>query len=307
MSWPQSGVCWPVGGRDGEDSRDAQALADDGGGGPLRVAQEGGRRRQRRRLARRGRDRQGDDGVSRVRQGNAAENSRSAGGSGEAGATSRHCRGAQRRFVGIRRTGKRERRTSGAESRSTGARGRAKPAAAPPATPAVAPPRKSAQGGALDRTSYAGDAGGGNGGAADGGRVLASPYVRKVAREKGIDLHGVLGTGTGGRVVAADLESIPAPAAPGATSLARVPAAQVPAALPAPVDESEVRPLSPMRKTIARRLTESKATVPHFYLSIDVDAAGLVTAHEVSQVRPQCGGKEQCRFPSGPFQAWSPS
>ena len=156
----------------------------------------------------------------------------------------------------------------------------AKPAAAPPATPAVAPPRKSAQGGALDRTSYAGDAGGGNGGAADGGRVLASPYVRKVAREKGIDLHGVLGTGTGGRVVAADLESIPAPAAQGATSLARVPAAQVPAALPAPVDESEVRPLSPMRKTIARRLTESKATVPHFYLSIDVDAAGLVKLRE---------------------------
>jgi len=153
----------------------------------------------------------------------------------------------------------------------------AKPAAAAPAPP----PRKSvAVGSALDRTSYAGETSTGNGGAADGGRVLASPYVRKVAREKGIDLHGVLGTGTGGRVVAADLDSIPAPTAPGATSLARVPASQVPAALPAPSDESEVRPLSPMRKTIARRLTESKATVPHFYLSIDVDAAGLVKLRE---------------------------
>lgn len=159
-------------------------------------------------------------------------------------------------------------------------------AAAQPATPqsapqtAPAPQRKPASvGSALDRTSYASEPSGGNGGISDG-RVLASPYVRKVAREKGIDLHGVLGTGTGGRVVAADLESIPAPAPPGATSLARVPATPAPVAIAAPSDEAEVRPLSPMRKTIARRLTESKATVPHFYLSIDVDAAGLVTLRE---------------------------
>jgi len=167
---------------------------------------------------------------------------------------------------------------------------RAAAAAAPPAgpkptagpSPTPVPQRQAATAGsALDRTSYAAEARAGNGGASDGGRVLASPYVRKVAREKGIDLHGVLGTGTGGRVVASDLESISAQVARGATSLARVPATQVPAVLASPGEEAaEVRPLSPMRKTIARRLTESKATVPHFYLSIDVDAAGLVKLRE---------------------------
>jgi pyruvate dehydrogenase E2 component (dihydrolipoamide acetyltransferase) len=151
-------------------------------------------------------------------------------------------------------------------------------ASAPPPPPA--PQRKPTVVSALDRTSYAAEAPAGNGGVSGGGRVLASPYVRKVAREKGIDLHGVLGTGMGGRVVAADLDSIPAPAAPAATSLARVPPAQVPTVHIPAGDEPEVRPLSPMRKTIARRLTESKSTVPHFYLSIDVDAAGLVKLRE---------------------------
>ncbi|HXN34242.1 MAG TPA: dihydrolipoamide acetyltransferase family protein, partial [Polyangiaceae bacterium] len=156
-----------------------------------------------------------------------------------------------------------------------------RPAAAPaPPVPAPVPERKAAVVSVLDRTSYAAEASAGNGGASDGGRVLASPYVRKVAREKGIDLHGVLGTGTGGRVVAADLESMRAQGAQGATSLARMPPSQVPIVAVATGDEPEVRPLSLMRKTIARRLTESKATVPHFYLSIDVDAAGLVKLRE---------------------------
>lgn len=92
------------------------------------------------------------------------------------------------------------------------------------------------------------------------GRVKASPYVRKLARERGLDLRAIGGTGPGGRIVARDLEGVrPAPAAPTA----------------APPREPEVRPLSMMRKTIARRLTQSKQTVPHFYLTIDVDAAPL--------------------------------
>jgi len=170
----------------------------------------------------------------------------------------------------------------------------ARPAAAPAPAPAPAPQRKPSVVSVLDRTSYAAEAPVGNGGVSDGGRVLASPYVRKVAREKGIDLHGVLGTGTGGRVVASDLESMPAQAARGATALARVPPAQAPV-VPVPAgDEPEIRPLSPMRKTIARRLTESKATVPHFYLSIDADAAGLVKIREQinAELAAAAGGKD---------------
>jgi pyruvate dehydrogenase E2 component (dihydrolipoamide acetyltransferase) len=140
----------------------------------------------------------------------------------------------------------------------------------PPAT------RKPPVGHVLDRTAYAGESPG-NGKAAQGGRVLASPYVRKVAREMGIDLQGAQGTGPGGRVVPADLEGMRAGAS---TALTRT----TPPVLARPAfdlgEEPERVPLSPMRKTIARRLTESKTTVPHFYLSIDVDAEELVKLRE---------------------------
>ncbi len=130
----------------------------------------------------------------------------------------------------------------------------------------------------LDRTSYAAEPAAS--GPSEGGRVMASPYVRKVARERGLDLQGAHGTGPGGRVVPADLESMRGAAAPASAPLARVPSA-TPAAPGVPsYDAPEVRPLSPMRKTIARRLTESKTTVPHFYLSIDVDVAELVKLRE---------------------------
>jgi len=108
-------------------------------------------------------------------------------------------------------------------------------------------------------------------------RVLASPYVRKVAREMGIELQGAQGTGKGGRVALADLESM---RGPGATSLARSPPSPAQGLDTATGPEPELRPLSLMRKTIARRLTESKTTVPHFYLTIDVDAEGLSKLRE---------------------------
>ena len=110
---------------------------------------------------------------------------------------------------------------------------------------------------------------------ADGGRVIASPYVRKVAREKGIDLHGAHGSGTGGRVLPVDLEAL---RTQGNAGLARVPPTAPPTAAnprALALEDPEVRALSPMRRTIARRLTESKTTVPHFYLRIDVDATAL--------------------------------
>lgn len=100
----------------------------------------------------------------------------------------------------------------------------------------------------------------------NGRRLFATPLVRKIAKEKGIDLSVVSGTGPGGRIVRRDLD--------------RLPAAK-PAAQPKPVEKPAEQhtgfvdiPLTGMRKAIARRLTESKTTVPHFYVTADcrVDA-----------------------------------
>lgn len=116
-----------------------------------------------------------------------------------------------------------------------------------------------------------------------GGRVKASPYVRKLARERGLSLTGVAGSGPHGRIVARDLSNIQAPqtplhapaAAPApAPATANIAPPAIPAA-PGTLAAPEVKPLSMMRKAIARRLTESKQTVPHFYLTIDVDADAL--------------------------------
>jgi pyruvate dehydrogenase E2 component (dihydrolipoamide acetyltransferase) len=90
-----------------------------------------------------------------------------------------------------------------------------------------------------------------------GGRVKASPLARRIARERGIELSRVLGTGPDGRIVAEDVER--AEAQPAAS-----------AAAAAPVGEVESRPLSNVRKTIARRLTEAW-TVPAFQLTVDAD------------------------------------
>lgn len=103
-------------------------------------------------------------------------------------------------------------------------------------------------------------------GSSNGKRLFATPLVRKIAREKGIDLTSVNGTGPGGRIVRRDLDRLPAAAA-------AAPAAPVEEKPAAHGDFVDV-PLTGMRKAIARRLTESKTTVPHFYVTADcrVDA-----------------------------------
>ncbi len=110
--------------------------------------------------------------------------------------------------------------------------------------------------------------------AAEPGRVKASPYVRKQARERGLELAGVTGSGPGGRIVARDLDNLAKPAP------AHFPAAAPAPAVPGELLSPEVRPLSMMRKAIARRLVESKQTVPHFYLTIDIDAGALAALRE---------------------------
>jgi pyruvate dehydrogenase E2 component (dihydrolipoamide acetyltransferase) len=109
------------------------------------------------------------------------------------------------------------------------------------------------------------------------GRIKASPLVRKIAREEGLDLNGVQGTGPHGRIIQRDLEGASKGAAPATT--ARPATTRAPVA-PGELAKPESRPLSMMRKTIARRLTESKQTVPHFYLTVDLDADALVALRE---------------------------
>ncbi|MCB4860004.1 pyruvate dehydrogenase complex dihydrolipoamide acetyltransferase [Sphingobium sp. PNB] len=105
------------------------------------------------------------------------------------------------------------------------------------------------------------------------GRVKASPLARRLAEAKGLDLAAVTGSGPNGRIVKADLDGATPAAKAAAPAPASAPAA-APVAAPAAAQDfgipHEVIKLSGMRKTIARRLTESKQQVPHIYLTVDV-------------------------------------
>uniref|UniRef100_A0A8C7ZMX2 Acetyltransferase component of pyruvate dehydrogenase complex n=1 Tax=Oryzias sinensis TaxID=183150 RepID=A0A8C7ZMX2_9TELE len=108
------------------------------------------------------------------------------------------------------------------------------------------------------------------------GRVFASPLAKKLAAEKGIDLAQVSGSGPDGRVTRKDIESfVPpkaAPAAAAAPSPAAAAAPPSPAAPPAaPAGTFTDFPISNIRKVIAQRLMQSKQTIPHYYLSVDVN------------------------------------
>jgi len=110
-----------------------------------------------------------------------------------------------------------------------------------------------------------------------GGRVLASPFARKIARERGVDLHNVRGSGPGGRIIAKDVQAAPSPGA-------------ALRAVPAPVSlEDQLVPASQMRKTIARRLVEAKQSVPHIYLTAEATVDQLVSLRE--QVNEIAGQK----------------
>jgi pyruvate dehydrogenase E2 component (dihydrolipoamide acetyltransferase) len=108
-----------------------------------------------------------------------------------------------------------------------------------------------------------------------GGRVKASPLARRIARDRGVDLQAISGSGPGGRIVKADLEGVSGAGAPSAPAAA-------PAAAPAgggpsleevmtAKGETTELELTRTQQTIARRMAESKATIPDFALQIDVD------------------------------------
>ncbi|MDB5020007.1 MAG: Pyruvate dehydrogenase [Pedobacter sp.] len=116
--------------------------------------------------------------------------------------------------------------------------------------------------------------------AADGSRVKASPLAKRIAKEKGIDLSQVAGTADGGRIIKKDIENFkPAAAAPKAAE-APAQAAEKPAVLPQFIGEEKFteKPVTQMRKVIAKRLAESLFTAPHFYLTMSIDMDGAIAA-----------------------------
>ena len=113
--------------------------------------------------------------------------------------------------------------------------------------------------------------------AQSGDRIKASPLARRLAEAQGIDLASLTGSGPGGRIVRADLGSAAGGARPAAAPQVAAPA---PAAAPASPFETDIPheavKLSNMRKTIARRLTESKQQIPHIYLTVDIQLDALL-------------------------------
>ncbi|KAJ1725041.1 pyruvate dehydrogenase complex dihydrolipoamide acetyltransferase component (E2) [Coemansia erecta] len=122
--------------------------------------------------------------------------------------------------------------------------------------------------------------------AEDGSRIFASPLAKTLAKEKGIDLAQVTGSGPRGRIIKADIEkfvasgagkaaSAPSPAAAAPAAAPAAPKAAAPKAAPAPAAAAASAgftdiPLTNMRKVIATRLTEAKSTIPHYYLTQNI-------------------------------------
>ncbi|PQM27533.1 pyruvate dehydrogenase complex dihydrolipoamide acetyltransferase [Sphingopyxis lindanitolerans] len=116
-----------------------------------------------------------------------------------------------------------------------------------------------------------------------GERVKASPLAKRLAAERGIDLSAITGTGPGGRIVKADLDGVSAsaPAAPAqAPATPAAPAAASAPAVAGPIPDFGIphtdEKLSGMRKTIARRLTQSMQEAPHIYLTVDIRLDALL-------------------------------
>ncbi|GAC1443130.1 MAG: pyruvate dehydrogenase complex dihydrolipoamide acetyltransferase [Sediminibacterium sp.] len=158
---------------------------------------------------------------------------------------------------------------SKAEGDSSAEVGQAAPAAKAAATPAVSPAPATVAAPAV----------------VNEGRIFASPLAKKIAGEKGIDLRYVKGTGDNGRITKADIDHY-TPATAGAQQAGSQPAI-APAQQPAGQVSFEDVPVSQMRKVIARRLSESLFTAPHFYLTMAIDMDAAVAARtRINEVAP---------------------
>jgi pyruvate dehydrogenase E2 component (dihydrolipoamide acetyltransferase) len=147
----------------------------------------------------------------------------------------------------------------------------AKPATAPAAasTPVSAPSSPSS-----------------NGSASTNGRLKASPLAKKMAKDLGYDIRKIQGTGEHGRITKHDVETFKPSAAPAKTSDGK---SAAPIVLPQVVGQErfEEVPVSQMRKTIAKRLAESKFTAPHFYLTMEINMDKAVEARKsINEIAP---------------------
>jgi pyruvate dehydrogenase E2 component (dihydrolipoamide acetyltransferase) len=167
--------------------------------------------------------------------------------------------------------------TAKAESKSAKAEGGSDSSSGAAATATQEPPAKTTQ----QPASTNGTAAPASNTDHEGGRIFASPLAKKIAAERGIDLGGVQGSGPAGRIVRKDVESLTgAPstqAAPQATAQA-----QSFAPVPAPTARLEDRTvaLNGMRETIARRLVESKTTIPHYQVTVSARIDALSELRE---------------------------
>ncbi|MGV1047843.1 MAG: dihydrolipoamide acetyltransferase family protein [Solirubrobacterales bacterium] len=149
------------------------------------------------------------------------------------------------------------------------------PVAAGPAEPAQTP---AAEAGASTAESQAPRA------TAAGERIKASPVARRLAKEQGIDLAAIGGTGPGGRIVKKDVKKAAsageaaAPAAAAAAPAAPAPSAPAAASTETAKGEVTIQELSKLQQVVARRMSESKATAPHFYLQAEIEMSQAVAA-----------------------------
>jgi pyruvate dehydrogenase E2 component (dihydrolipoamide acetyltransferase) len=164
----------------------------------------------------------------------------------------------------------------------------AAPAPAPPPTPAIKDQPSPAQLQPPPAQPAPATRNGGN------GRIFASPLARRMAQQAGLDLAALTGSGPQGRIVKSDIEAALSAARPATSAAPATRPAAVPTATPVSAPSAAAalskeriaalagnppyteRPLSAMRRVIARRLTESKQTVPHFYLTSDCEIDALL-------------------------------
>ena len=167
------------------------------------------------------------------------------------------------------------------EEGETEVKGAPAPAAVPPKQEAPPPAQASSSSGPrASRPAQTHDAGLESRGPKEHERIFASPLAKRIAAEKGINLASLKGSGPNGRIVKADVESAK-PGAPAAAPAAAPKAAPRPAApaqpiITAPGDQKI--PHTAVRKVIARRMLESKQTVPHFYLTVEFEIDALLAA-----------------------------
>ena len=175
-----------------------------------------------------------------------------------------------------------------------------KPTAAP-AAKAAAPEPTAARPAARPEAVAARPTPAANGHAPSGERIFVSPLARRMAMQAGIDLSSLRGSGPNGRIVRADIQSAqaggapagqgPAAGPPPATGAATSPAVPLgKATAPAITAPHKVVPHSTMRKVIARRLSESTATIPHFYVSMDIEIDAMIAL--MSQLNAKSAPKD---------------